>query len=135
MNWRYEYEQIKADEGLRLKPYKDTMGVLTIGIGRNLESNGISLEEAEFLYLNDLRKHHAECSKHITCFSYLDDDRQGVVLNMLFNMGWSTLSRFKKFLAALDKKDYTEAALQMEDSVWYEQVGDRAKRLVERMRG
>ena len=40
-------EQLKLDEGVKLKPYRDTAGKLTIGVGRNLDDAGISPTEAD----------------------------------------------------------------------------------------
>ena len=47
---------LKRHEGLRLKPYQDTIGKLTIGYGRNLDDRGISKEEAEYLLRNDISR-------------------------------------------------------------------------------
>ena len=135
MSWFKEAEQLREDEGLRLKPYRDSEGVLTIGYGRNLESNGITMDEAEQMLANDVWTAYNECRRHIPCYKYLDADRQGVLLNMMFNLGWSRLSCFKKLLAALESMNFEEAANQMKDSLWYRQVGARAERLVARMRG
>ena len=45
---------ISKHEGLRLFPYADTVGKLTIGFGRNLTDIGISRDEADALLTNDL---------------------------------------------------------------------------------
>ena len=34
---------------------------------------------------------------------------------------------------AVDSSDWKEAAIQMEDSLWFRQVTNRAKRLIDRM--
>ena len=52
---------------------------------------------------------------------------------MMFNMGRPRLSKFKKMNEAITNEDWIEASVQMEDSRWYNQVTNRAKRLVERM--
>ncbi len=134
MNWSKEAEQIKSDEGFETRAYADTVGVLTIGYGRNLQAVGVSREEAEVLLGNDLRRAFQGCRRLIPRFPYLDDDRQGVLLNMCFNLGSASLGTFKNFLAALDQGDFETAADEMESSKWYEQVGARAARLVLRMR-
>lgn len=130
-----EKEQLKADEGFRSKVYRCSEGVQTIGYGRNLESKGVTQQEAEQMLDNDIRDADNECRRRIPCYPYLDDDRQGVVLNMLFNLGWPRLQRFTRFLKALEQRDYAKAADEMLDSLWHEQVGARAERLAARMRG
>jgi lysozyme len=135
MNWPAESAQLRIDEGKRPKPYLDTAGFTTIGIGRNLSDHGLSEDEIEYLFGNDLRTAYWECANQIPCFVALDDDRQGVLLNMMFNMGWPRLSKFVLFLQALEAGDWAMAADQMINSSWYGQVGARAVRLVTRMRG
>ena len=53
---------------------------------------------------------------------------------MVFNMGARKLKQFKKFIESIDKKIYQKAAEEMESSLWYKQVGDRAKELTEIVR-
>lgn len=57
-----------------------------------------------------------------------------VLLNMTFNMGLQNLLEFKNTLRFVREKDYARAASNMTQSLWYRQVGTRAKELVERMR-
>ena len=59
---------------------------------------------------------------------------QHIVANMLYNMGRPRLSRFHKMKKAVDNRDWHEAALQMQDSKWYNQVPNRADRLVQEMK-
>jgi len=63
----------------------------------------------------------------------LSDDRMRVMANMCFNLGYPRLSKFKKFLAAMQEEDWETAAEEMMDSKWATQVGDRAKRLRNRV--
>jgi len=148
-------------EGLRLEPYICPAGYWTIGVGRNLESKGltgaeqkfifgrddyskqeviellkkrgISKDEALFLLVNDI----SECIKDLktfTWFDQLDDIRAKVVVDMRFNLGAAGFRKFRKMIAALERDDYDTAADEMVDSAWYHQVGTRARRLVEMMR-
>ena len=154
-------DQLVLHEGLRLEPYICPAGYWTIGVGRNLESKGltgaeqkfifgrddyskqeviellkkrgISKDEALFLLVNDI----SECIKDLktfTWFDQLDDIRAKVVVDMRFNLGAGGFRQFKKMIAALAAGDYTAAAAEMVDSAWYHQVGTRARRLVEMMR-
>ena len=121
-------------EGLRLKPYRDTVGKLTIGVGRNLEDRGITKEEALFMLHNDIKAVIEELDRRIPWWRELDDIRQEVLVNMAFNLGVPRLMRFKRFLSALERRDYEKAAEEMLDSRWAEQVKRRAKELAYAMR-
>jgi lysozyme len=125
---------LKRDEGVRLKPYRDTVGKLTIGIGRNLDDVGISQGEAEFLLMNDIQSAHKHLAQAAPIFARLDAVRQRVLLNMAFNMGTPRLMTFRKMWDALDLFDYAAAADEMERSKWATQVGMRATRLAQQMR-
>ncbi len=128
-------DRIKKHEGLRLKPYRCTAGKLTIGYGRNLEDNGITEEEAHFLLMNDLEKSWDECCKTFSWISKMDKIRQGVIVELCFNMGLGRLKGFKKMLAACERGDYETASVEMLDSLWARQVGQRAKTLADIMKG
>jgi len=125
-------DQILRDEGYRQFPYKDSVGILTIAIGRNLESDGISKDEALYMLNNDIAKRTAALRQALPIFDHLSECRQGVLVNMSF-MGVTKLLRFKKMIAALENHDYNEAAAEMADSKWAVQVKDRAKRLQQQM--
>jgi lysozyme len=127
-------EQLLLHEGLRLKPYKDTVGKLTIGIGRNLTDNGITKIEALILLDNDIHEATKACEQHIPVFRSLDDVRQRVLIDMAFNMGIHGLLGFRATLAAITAGDYAKAADRMLESKWAEQVGRRAQRLALWMR-
>ena len=123
-----------VDEGCELKPYKDSVGKLTIGIGRNLDDVGIRLSEAKVMLQNDAMDSLAKCMSFIPFFRELDQARQCVLLDMAFNLGIQGLLKFKKMLQAVKDGDYQLAALEMFDSRWHIQVGKRADRLEEMMR-
>jgi lysozyme len=122
-------DQLVRDEELRLKPYTDTTGKLTIGIGRNLSDKGISFLEAQFMLANDVAATTAELQASLPWTATLDEVRKGALLNMTFNMGIGGLLEFKDFLAKLQAGDYSAAAGAMLDSLWARQVGARATRL------
>lgn len=126
-------KQLMRDEGLRLKPYRDTVGKLTIGVGRNLDDNGITEDEAAYLLQNDIAVSERELSR-LPWFSGLDDVRKGAIINMHFNLGLPRLLTFRKMIAALDAGDYEQAANEALDSRWAEQVGDRAVRLARQIK-
>ena len=134
MDHRKLKAELERDEGLRLKPYQDTVGKLTIGVGRNLDDVGISKAEADFLLRADIERAEFDARLLVSCFEQLTDARQRVLVNMAFNLGRPRLGKFRKFLAAVAAGDWHTAAREMLDSAWAEQVGDRATRLARMMR-
>jgi lysozyme len=121
-------------EGLRLKPYKDSAGKLTVGVGRNLDDVGINREEAMFLLDTDLGRCEAELRGAFPWFHALDDVRQEVLMNMAFNLGVEGLKKFKATIQAVADGDYAGAAKAMMNSRWAGQVGKRAQELAVAMR-
>lgn len=127
-------QQLRRDEGLRLKPYTDTVGKLTIGVGRNLTDRGISDDEALQLLDNDIAICIGELRSNFPWFDRLDEPRQGVLVNMCFNLGIVKLSKFGTTLGLIRTGDYEQASVTMLQSRWAQQVGNRALRLSEQMR-
>ncbi len=133
--------ELRRDEGVRLKPYRDTVGKLTLGVGRNLDDVGLTNEEADYLLENDIGRAMAELDRALPWWRGLSDARQRALLNMAFNMGVPRLLAFRGMLAALQAGDYERAALEAFDSRWALQVGDgpggredRADRIAEMFR-
>lgn len=124
---------LTRDEGLRLKPYEDTTGHLTIGVGRNLTDVGISSDEAQMLLDHDIDRVVRMLDERIPWWGQLDPVRQRVLLNMGFNLGYG-LFQFRNTLAHVQRGEYTDAAEHMLDSLWSRQVGARALRLANAMR-
>mgnify|MGYP001023309749 CR=1 FL=1 len=128
-------KELIRDEGLRLKPYKDTVGKTTIGIGRNLDDVGISKDEAYLMLDNDIQRTSDSLDKNLPWWKTLDEVRQRVILNMAYNLGINSLLGFKNTLAAIQAGRYNDAADGMLASKWATQVGARATRLADMMRG
>lgn len=127
-------EHIKESEGYERFVYKCPAGVLTVGYGRNLESNGISEEEAEFLLMNDIKKVIADLDLFLPWWSLMSEKRQMVLIDMGFNLGITRLNKFTKTLTEMQQGNYIKAADMMLQSKWASQVGDRAKKLAQWMR-
>jgi lysozyme len=127
--------QLRRDEGTSLRLYKDTVGKLTIGTGRNLTDDGISPDESDLMLANDIKSATVRLESAFPWTMGLDAARQGVLLNMTFNMGIGGLAGFKDMLAKLSAGDYAGAAQAMLQSQWATQVGDRAQRLAIQMEG
>lgn len=126
-------DQLERHEGLRLKPYRDTVGKLTIGYGRNLDDVGIAPEEAELMLDNDIDAALKQL-RTVDEFNDLDSVRQVVIVNMAFNLGFYGLMSFSKMWKAVARNDYAEASRQMLNSLWARQVGNRADELARIMR-
>lgn len=122
-------KQLEVDEGYRKFPYRCTAGKLSIGIGRNLEDKGVSDRIIEMMFQEDLSEAELIARTLFPSFDFLSENRKAVLVNMAFNLGEPRLAAFKKFRAAVEAKRWDDAAVEMEDSMWFRQVGDRAKRL------
>ena len=121
---------IKKDEGFRGNPYNDSRGLPTIGYGTLLP---ISKVEGELLLKHRLELIIQELINNKPFVVDLNEEAQSIIYNMAYNLGVPRLLKFKKMWKALENYDYTEASKEMKDSRWYHQVGNRAKKLVERM--
>lgn len=133
-----------ADEGCRLTVYDDATklpivagytvkGNPTIGYGRLLcEPHGISSEEAAYLFQTDWELAET-CAKSLPCYRRLNSTRQGVLVEMVFQLGIGGVREFAKMLDALDRSDYTGAANEMRRSKWAAQTPKRADRLADLM--
>jgi len=130
----YVERLLKLHEGVRLRPYRDSVGKLTIGCGRNLDDRGITLEEADYLLSNDISDVWLQLVSRLPFFSRLNTVRQATLIDMAFNLGTSGLLSFGVTLAAVERGHYDEAAKAMLDSRWAQQVGRRAIRLSEMLR-
>ncbi len=126
-------EMLKRDEGSRRFPYKDSLGTLTIGVGRNLDDVGLSDDEIEYILMNDIRRATEEAKKY-DWYKELDRVRKDVVICMIFNLGPTGFAGFKNTIADIAAKNYESAASRMLQSKWSTQVGNRAYRLAAMMR-
>ena len=137
MDWKTVLmEDLKRDEGLRLKAYKCTAGVWTIGVGHTgnvKECDVITEEQAMDLLALDIRQAIKDARKVCLCFDSLNGPRKTVVANMAYNLGATRLAGFKNTLACICAGDYSQASLNMLKSKWATQVGQRAQRLAKRM--
>ena len=120
-------DYIELNEGFRRYKYTDSEGVETIGIGFNLEE-GFSREESRKVLQMRMGKFIDELSQSIPAYCSVSSIRKIVLLDMAYNLGISRLLRFKKMIAALDRRDFKLAAKEMLDSTYARQVKGRAKR-------
>jgi len=136
-------KEIIADEGYVYEIYNDHLGYPTFGVGHLITSKdkehglpiGTPVSEDRIMECleNDMKIVCQELDMKEPWWRNLDDNRQRILANMCFNLGYPRLSGFKNFLSALQVSDFEKAAVEMMDSKWADQVGDRAKRLRDRM--
>lgn len=145
MNRQAVYEQLKIDEGVEYEIYKDHLGYPTFGVGHLvLETDpeygldvgtAVSQERVRECFESDLDLAIRECDALYEegVFGDLPGEVQEILVNMMFNMGRTRLSKFKKMHAAILEADWKTAAKEGRDSLWYRQVTNRAERLMERL--
>lgn len=143
--------QLILDEGLRLQAYKDTRGCLTVGVGRNLDTNPLSQTEiavcgsdgrtspithdaAIFLLHNDEVTAMDSLSDHLPWWVNCDDARARVLIGLCFNMGVHKLVTFDQFLTLIRDGAYDDAADDLAGTLWYREVGERGPRYVSMVR-
>jgi len=136
MNDKEIMDMIKSHEGYREKVYFDSVGVPTGGYGHAfLEGSRIPGIVADILFEEDYKS--AMSDYEILAKRHgleLNNVRRGVIIDMLFNMGIVRVHKFRKMLLALSIGDWSKAALEMLDSKWARQVGNRSTYLAELMR-
>ena len=145
MNRDAVFEQLKIDEGVEYVIYNDHLGYPTFGVGHLvLESDEefgrpvgtpVTEERVRWCFERDLDIAIEQCSSLYGEgeFGDLPDEVQQILVNMMFNMGRPRLGGFKKFHAAIQAGDWVEAAKEGRDSLWYNQVTNRAERLMVRL--
>ena len=131
-------DALMRDEGSNIvagvhRMYKCPADKWTLGYGHNIQDNGIPDVIARALLEWDADCAQRDAMALVPNWPTLDAVRRNVVSNMAFNMGKAKLAGFKKFLAAVNEGRYEDAANEMEDSLWYKQVGNRSKRLAAEM--
>lgn len=133
MNQTRLMKQLTIDEDRRPRIYLDPVGKWTGGVGRNLSDKPFRDDEIDLMLKNDIDEAVGIARQLLPRFDDLDDVRQEVIANMAFNLGYPRLSGFKKFLVAVNAHNFQRASAEMQDSLWYKQVGDRGKRLAKAM--
>ncbi|EAL70038.1 glycoside hydrolase family 24 protein [Dictyostelium discoideum AX4] len=152
-------DMLKYDEGEKLEMYKDTEGNYTIGIGHLITKNKdkneaikilegeightvklnskkepeISSSESESLFEKDksVAINSIENSSTLsTIYNNLDSNRKMALANMVFQMGASNVSKFKKSLKLIEEKKWAEAAIELKNSTWNTQTPKRSNRVI-----
>ena len=137
-------EELAEDEGCKFEIYLDHLGLPTFGIGALIKDGDpecgqpvgtpVDEERVRQRFSLDIAVTIEDCKVLYDDFDDLPEECQLVIANMMFNMGRPRLSKFKGMKAGIDARDWSKAADEMVDSRWHDQVPNRAKRLVKRMR-
>jgi len=144
MNLEILKKELAIDEGIRCQIYLDHLGYPTFGIGHLIKKDDpeygqpvgtdVSEERVDECFKEDIKITLGDCLKLYDDFYELPEEVQLIIANMMFNLGYPRLSKFRGMKRGVDAKDWNKAADEMVDSVWYTQVPNRAERLVQRMR-
>lgn len=127
--------QLEDHEGRRDKPYTDTEGKLTIGIGHNLTDKGVSPAVIDLLYQEDVDDAERDARALLADFDGLNDVRKAVVCNLAFNLGRQRLALFVATILAINEKRWADAERHLLNSKWARQVkARRAKPLAAALR-
>jgi lysozyme len=143
MNVTRMVDQLILHEGYRMKPYLDTEGFLTVGVGYNLSARGVdfinrtigtrfatpqevrlSREQAVSVLKADIARIEKAIPGLLPEYTALDEVRQRVVVDMAFNLGRMRALGFKKAIAALKVRNWSACAKELYASKWADQVGD-----------
>lgn len=116
-----------------IKPGTHVLGHPTIGVGRALDTHGISSAEADYLMTSDIYQVEQEAEKAFSWYVDLIDERKAVILSMLFQLGLAGVQGFHEFLLAVEHKNWARAAAEMKSSLWHGQTPARAERLADQM--
>ena len=144
MNMYKLREELERDEGIKYEVYLDHLGYPTFGIGHLITDDDpecgasvgteVSDDRVQEAFETDVETVLSDCERLYVQFEHLPEEVQLIIANMMFNMGYTRLSKFKGMKRGVDARDWETAADEMVDSRWYKQVTNRADRLVVRMR-
>ena len=137
-------DEIANDEGVVYELYRCSLGHLTGGIGHLITEwdeeyygmpvgTKVSHEQVDAWFAVDINRTLQDCKEIFPDFNDLPEEAQLVIANMCFQLGRPRLSNFRKFIAAVNDRDWIKAADEMEDSRWYKQTTARAERLIARI--
>jgi lysozyme len=124
---------LKRHEGVKTHAYRDSLGILTIGCGRNINNSskhkgiGLTIDEIEYMLQNDVERTIKELSQEYAWFNDMEEGaRRDAIINMHFNLGRFRFAGFKKAIAHMENGSYDAAATEFLDSRWAKQVKGRS---------
>ena len=127
-------ERLKINEGFRSKVYKCSLGFDTIGYGFAIKDLELTEKEAEYLLANRVSQKHLHLLDYLDWYKDMPPEVQGVILEMVYQIGFSGFKKFKKAIANMKDKNWKAAAAEMLDSRWHRQTPGRSERLADIVR-
>ena len=131
-------KMIMRHEGVKTTPYKDSLGLWTVGVG-HLIGDGhtlppdwnrtFSMDEVMSLFDKDFEA-HKKAAMQIPNFDKLNPQGQGALIDITYNMGAVWWHKWKQFTAFMQSFNIEGAVQSLVDSKWYTQVGKRAQEVV-----
>ena len=136
MSFKELKDRIKKNEGYSVRPYQDQLGFHTIGYGhlitekeRKYYINKFKKKHFDDLFEIDFKKAYKQYKKNFSKKGHTTSEKE-LLIEMLFQLGVSGVSKFKKMLYFLNKKKKFMASLEMLDSLWYSQTPERVENLI-----
>jgi lysozyme len=142
MNLERLLESVKKHEGYRNKVYLDTLGKRTVGVGHLcVEDFWEDDKEYEEKFLMTILEHDLQSAiksakqliEEFGCDD-IDEQAEEILIEMVFQLGKTGVSKFKNMWKALAEKNYIGASYEMLDSRWAKQTPNRAKAMAELMK-
>lgn len=128
---------LKHDEGCRLVAYRDSLGIWTIGYGHtgtDVEPGLVWMpQRAERQLIDDAQLRCDMLEQSAPWVNTLSAPRLRVLQNMAFNLGVNGLLRFRQTMAYVREGMAISASVEMLNSLWAKEVGERADRLSAQM--
>ena len=127
------YDHVKADliedEGYKLKLYECPAGKLTIGIGYNIQDNGISDAIAEALFKEKYIECYTALLRIFPNFESYTWNRRKALINMIYQLGETKFRKFSNTINYIKAEAFDLASAEMLDSMWAKQTPNRAKKI------
>ncbi len=122
---------LEKDEGVRFKPYMDTTGNITIGVGHNLSTRGVTYATVLQILGEDMDQAEKDTVDVFgkDFFETLEDNRKIALCSLLFNLGKIRILAFQPTIALILKKDWAAVKMHLLGSKWAGQVKGRAERI------
>ena len=118
-------DRISVNEGFRSKPYQCTEGVWTIGHGLTW----ITEEESSSILTGRISQLHLNLLDDLDWYKDMPPEVKGVVIEMVYQIGFSGFCKFKKAIAHMKDRNWKGAADEMLDSKWHRQTPKRSEQL------
>lgn len=123
-------ERIAKNEGFRSKVYQCSEGVDTIGHGLTW----LTEEESLHILTGRISQLHLKLLDDLDWYRDMPPEVQGILIEMIYQIGYSGVMKFKKMIANMQDRNWKGAADEMLDSLWARQTPNRANRLADIVR-